>query len=515
MNTLTLRGMSYCGGAAALCMLLARVAAAQVPQATVGAAASAPEVLQAGTVELGGAEATTSDAGESGDFLYRYKPQANLVEIGAFLGALFISDSNSFRGRAIANPGGPPTVKPVSTFNPAPELGVRAGYYPLSFLGGELEGMLAIAETDAGEGATVLGARAQAVVQLPYWSVVPFALAGVGYWNVLNDVSGDDSDPAFHFGGGAKVNVTRNLAVRVDVRDSITSQRGNVSYPHNVEALAGASLVLGREQAPQDSDADGVFDDRDQCPLEAGTPADGCPIRDSDADGIMDPADQCVQQPGVAPTGCPILDVDADGVLDTDDQCLSVPGIAPTGCPDTDRDGFLDSLDKCPAAAGVSPDGCPANPDPDGDGVLGAKDSCPDQAETKNGFEDADGCPDELPAVVKAFMGVIAGIEFDNNKATIRPGSDAALNKALSVLKEYPSLRIEIIGHTDNRGAREHNVDLSQRRADAIKAYLATYGVDPSRIQTTGAGPDSPLTSNDTKAGRQKNRRIEFRVIRE
>jgi OOP family OmpA-OmpF porin len=226
----------------------------------------------------------------------------------------------------------------------------------------------------------------------------------------------------------------------------------------------------------------------------------------------MDPDDQCVREVGVAPSGCPVRDADADGVLDADDQCISEKGGAPTGCPDTDQDGFLDRADKCPELAGASPDGCVA--DADGDRILGADDRCPDRAETPNGFEDGDGCPDELPAAVKEFMGVIAGIEFDNNQASIRASSELALDKAVAVLTEYPSLRIEIIGHTDNRGSREHNIELSQRRADAVRAQLAAKGIDPNRIQTTGAGPDTPLATNDTAAGRQKNRRIEFRVIR-
>jgi OOP family OmpA-OmpF porin len=519
MKMMDVRGVSLSGGATALFVLLARSAGAQVPQAAaeaaVGAAASTPEVLQmqATTPGLGQADPATADAGGDDRFIHRYKPQANLLEAGLFVGPLFISDRNSFRGATIINPGRPPTVKPVSTFKPAPEFGIRAGYYPLAFLGGELEGMVAVAETDAGEGATVLAARAQAVLQAPYWSVVPFAVAGVGYWGVLNDASGNDSDPAFHFGGGAKVNVTQNLAVRLDVRDSITNQRGDGSYPHNIEALAGANLVFGRKAAaPQDSDRDGVLDERDQCPLEAGTTPNGCPTRDTDADGVMDPEDQCVQEAGVAPSGCPVRDADADGVLDAEDQCISEKGAAPTGCPDADQDGFLDRADKCPDVAGVSPDGCAA--DADADGIVGAEDHCPDQAETKNAFEDGDGCPDELPAAVKEFMGVIAGVEFDNNEASIRSSSDPALDKALSVLTEYPTLRVEIIGHTDNRGSREYNIELSQRRADAVKSYLVAKGVDPSRIQTTGAGPDTPLTTNDTAAGRQKNRRIEFRAIR-
>lgn len=520
MTMMVLRGALFCGGATAICALLAGSAVAQVPQAVaeaaVGANSNTPEVLQmqAATPGLGQADPTASDASYSDDFLSRYRPQANLFEAGVFVGPLFISDRNSFRAPIIVNPGRPPTVKPLSTFKPAPEIGIRAGYYPLAFFGGELEGMLAVAETDAGEGATVLAARAQAVVQLPYFRVVPFLVAGAGYWGVLNDVSGNDSDPAFHFGGGAKVHLTHNLAVRFDIRDSITNQLGDDSYPHNVEALAGANLVFGREPAaPEDSDHDGVPDERDQCPLEAGTPLDGCPIRDTDADGVLDLDDQCVREAGVGPTGCPVRDADADGVFDAEDQCISEPGGAPTGCPDADRDGFLDGADKCPAVAGVSPDGCAA--DSDGDGILGADDRCPKGAETQNGFEDGDGCPDELPVAVKEFMGVIAGIEFENDQASIRPSSEPALEQALSVLTEHPSLRIEIIGHTDSRGSREHNRRLSQRRAEAVKAHLTAKGIDPSRIQTTGGGPDTPLTTNDTAAGRQKNRRIEFRVIRQ
>jgi OOP family OmpA-OmpF porin len=334
----------------------------------------------------------------------------------------------------------------------------------------------------------------------------------MGMWRVLNDVSGDDSDMAFHFGAGAKVNLTHNLAVRLDIRDSITNQRGDNRYPNNIEALAGANLVFGRvKDAPADSDRDGVIDEHDQCPLEAGTLPNGCPIRDSDSDGIMDPDDKCAMEAGVAPTGCPIRDADSDGVLDADDQCISEKGGAPTGCPDSDQDGFLDRADQCPDVAGVAPNGCLA--DADGDGILGADDKCPDQPETNNGFEDADGCPDELPTAVKEFMGVIAGIEFDNNQAVIRPSSSIVIDKAVAVLTEYPSVRVEITGHTDDRGTRDRNLELSRQRAEAVKQRLIEKGIDPSRIEAKGEGPDAPLTSNDTAAGRQKNRRIEFRVL--
>jgi outer membrane protein OmpA-like peptidoglycan-associated protein len=485
-----------------------------VAATSVAAAAASPAASASADGTLGfQSSAVPADTGDDDDFMHRYKPQDNLWEAGLFVGPIFISDDNSFRGPTVVNPGAPPTVQPVSTFKqPAVELGLRGGYYPLSFLGGELEGMLSVAETDAGQGVTVLGARAQVVVQSPFWSLVPFLVGGAGYWNVRNEASGNDGDPAFHFGGGAKLNVTDKLAVRVDVRDSITNQRGNGPYPHNIEALAGANLVFGRQPLkPKDTDGDTITDDRDQCPLDAGTLANGCPDRDSDADGIMDTADQCVAEIGIAPTGCPVPDADHDGVSDADDQCVSDKGLAPTGCPDGDMDGFLDRVDKCPAVPGVAPEGCLA--DADADGFVGADDRCPEQSETKNGFEDTDGCPDELPAAVKDFMGVIAGIEFDNAQSSIRRSSEPVLSKALAVLTEYPSLRIEIIGHTDSRGVREKNLGLSQERAEAVKAHLVANGIAPSRIQTRGEGPDVPITTNDTPAGRQKNRRIEFRVI--
>lgn len=164
-----------------------------------------------------------------------------------------------------------------------------------------------------------------------------------------------------------------------------------------------------------------------------------------------------------------------------------------------------------PDTPGVSPDACLA--DADGDGLVGADHKCPDQPETKNGFEDSDGCRDELPTVVKEFMGVIAGIEFDSNQAVIRPSSLFAIDQAVAVLTDYPSLRIEITGHVDDRGSRERNVELSRQRAEAVRQRLIENGIDASRIEAKGYGPDMPVTSNSTAAGRQKNRCIEFRVL--
>src|SRR5690606_4629906 len=140
-------------------------------------------------------------------------------------------------------------------------------------------------------------------------------------------------------------------------------------------------------------------------------------------------------------------------------------------------------------------------------------DKCPNEAENKNGFEDADGCPDQIPDAVKKFTGVIKGIEFETGKSEIRAISAPVLEKAAAVLVQYPTLRVRVVGHTDNVGSHATNVALSKRRAEAVKAYLMKRGVEAARVETHGEGPDSPVSSNATRAGRQANRRIEFQII--
>jgi outer membrane protein OmpA-like peptidoglycan-associated protein len=214
---------------------------------------------------------------------------------------------------------------------------------------------------------------------------------------------------------------------------------------------------------------------------------EGCPIPDTDGDGILDPDDKCVTVPGVeAYQGCPIPDTDGDGILDPDDKCVDVPGVeAYQGCPipDTDKDGILD---------------------PD--------DACKDKPETKNNYKDADGCPDEIPKEVEKFSGVIKGIYFDTNKDVVKKQSEKILDEALDVFLKFPDMKVEISGHTDSQGSRDLNVDLSRRRAEAVKKWLVDRGVAASRMTTRGAGPDEPVDTNETKAGHALNRRIEFKL---
>lgn len=497
------RYLALGGSSAVLGLLAAGVAPASAQEAL-----AATVVAAEASVALQGSG--REDTSTEGDFLQQYKPQANTLELGAFVGMLFISDANSFRGPP-STTGGVVAPRPYSEYKqPAPELGARLGYFPLSFLGGEIEGMVGLAKADGGDAGTLWAGRAHVVAQLPMWRVVPFVVGGAGYWAVFNKTSGADSDPAFHFGGGVKLAANDDLSFRVDVRDSITNQRAFGDPPNSLEVSAGASLVLGRSKAPVDSDGDGYLDGNDVCPTEAGVAPEGCPIRDRDGDQIMDGDDRCPDQSGAAPLGCPVLDADADGINDDSDQCVNEPGLAPLGCPDKDGDSVIDRNDQCPGVAGVPPLGCPG--DTDQDGFADPDDKCPTEAESKNGFEDLDGCPDVLPEAVQKFTGVISGIEFDVNKDSIRSSSFRVLDQAAKVLEEYPSLKVEIAGHTDDTGSREHNLKLSEQRASSVKGYLVSRGVSADRIVTRGAGPDEPLLDEKTKKARQKNRRIEFRI---
>jgi len=105
---------------------------------------------------------------------------------------------------------------------------------------------------------------------------------------------------------------------------------------------------------------------------------------------------------------------------------------------------------------------------------------------------------------------VTHGINFDVDKATIRPESMGTLNMIVQVLKDNPDVRFEIDGHTDNSGAAAHNLQLSQQRADAVKTQLVTLGVDASRLTTKGFGDTKPISDNNTFEGKANNRRVEF-----
>jgi len=460
-------------------ILLAEPAAS----ASIGAEASssAPPAAASATAE---AAAAPVAAAPPKRWILRSRPHDHELELGLFAGVL------APRSLALRAEGGV-----AGDYAPiAPDLGLRLGYYPSRFFG--LEGELGLLPTRyADQRALLYTARAQAVIQAGWWRIAPFIAVGGGALGVRSDLAtaaGSARAPELHFGGGVRFNINDRLALRVDVRDVVVPSADNTTAAaHSAEALLGFAVRFGvgpkpaaPEPPPPDFDGDGVADADDWCSHEAGDDEHGCPHRDGDCDGVKDNIDTCPAVRGVEPDGCPPPDGDGDGVADPDDACPEAAGPAPAGCPDVD-----------------------------GDGIEVPDDRCADAPETFNGFADADGCPDELPAEVQRFSGVITGIRFDTTRAVIRPESRPTLDQAVAVLAAYPDLRLEIVGHTDDRGPRERNLELSRARADAVRAYLVDHGIAGDRVTTRGAGPDEPIADNKSADGRAANRRIEFRVL--
>ena len=137
--------------------------------------------------------------------------------------------------------------------------------------------------------------------------------------------------------------------------------------------------------------------------------------------------------------------------------------------------------------------------DSDGDGILDNLDKCPNTP--KGATVNSDGC--------WAYQGEIF---FDFNKADVKPGAYPILDEAVAVFENNPGLNLEIQGYTDSIGPEEYNLGLSQRRAEAVEAYIESKGVNPASVTAKGYGEANPVASNDTAEGRAKNRRVEFRA---
>jgi len=293
-----------------------------------------------------------------------------------------------------------------------------------------------------------------------------------------------------------------------------------------------------------DCDDDGINDNYDQCECEPGLVSQwGCP--DTDGDGIIDKMDACPNLPGIKRmNGCP--DTDGDNIADNKDDCPNVAGIARfNGCPDTDGDGIQDKDDKCVNTPGEKAyNGCPA-PDRDKDGVLDANDPCPDTYGTVRGCPDTDGdgiidkedkcptvkgiasemgCPKKkvvtTTTVSRPVLLTCETIYFNTNQSSVGNNTKdryldskenmAIFNRALAKLKENPSYRAVVQGHTDSRNTEEYNQALSERRANEVLQDLLTKGFDAGRTSAVGFGELSPVSTNDTKEGRAQNRRVEI-----
>jgi OOP family OmpA-OmpF porin len=120
--------------------------------------------------------------------------------------------------------------------------------------------------------------------------------------------------------------------------------------------------------------------------------------------------------------------------------------------------------------------------------------------------------PRPAPQPVAEKVSLTAGALFDVNKAELKPAGKSELDALAAKLQGAQIEQITVTGHTDSSGSKQLNQSLSERRADAVKAYLVSKGLDGSRIDAKGAGDTQPVASNNTAAGRAQNRRVEIDI---
>lgn len=169
----------------------------------------------------------------------------------------------------------------------------------------------------------------------------------------------------------------------------------------------------------------------------------------------------------------PPSDSDGDGVIDDNDRCPNTPAgaaVNAVGCPDTDGDGFYDDVDQCPNTI-------------------------------KGALIDDVGCGYQL-----------SGVQFGFDSDVLAPSAENLLDEVADRLKQNKNVGLVLEGYTDSRGADAYNLDLSTRRAQSAKDYLASQGVSPYRMVVVGKGEADPVATNETEEGRAANRRVVLKV---
>ena len=283
--------------------------------------------------------------------------------------------------------------------------------------------------------------------------------------------------------GGARVYLAKSSHLELGAGAGLGGLGGNpevrgflgiVFEPRSGHRAGGRAVVVAAAPPPPgpgDRDGDKILDDVDQCPDDP-----------EDDDGFQDD------------DGCPDPDNDGDKIADADDLCADEP---------EDFDGIQDE------------DGCPED-DADHDRIADADDHCPLEPENWNTFEDDDGCPDHgVVTVGDTGFVVLKEINFEFDSAVIKKDSYGILDTIAKTILLNPDIRtIEVGGHTDERGSDAYNLDLSQRRAEAVVAYLTRAGVEAGRLTAQGYGETMPKIRKHTPAAWRANRRVEFVILK-
>lgn len=332
---------------------------------------------------------------------------------------------------------------------------------------------------------------------------------------------------------GVKYRITSDIEAGMAAGPGVTPGYGTPDVRF-VGSLAYTPDKFAPKPPPPDGDKDGVADSEDKCPDKAqGDKPDpkkpGCPAPpDKDKDGIADDADACLDVAGVEnadPTknGCP-GDSDGDGVIDAQDKCPDKaqgdkPDPQMVGCPapaDKDNDGVYDLDDQCPNVAGLpntdrTQHGCP--PDSDGDSIRDDLDACPEIRGAKDPDPKKNGCP-KVVRIVGSEIIILQQVQFATGTAKLTGNSDEILSEVAGVLKERAEiLKLEVQGHTDNKGNKAANKTLSQSRAESVMKALIGKGITAERLTAKGYGQEVPIGDNGTEEGRAKNRRVQFKIL--
>jgi outer membrane protein OmpA-like peptidoglycan-associated protein len=200
---------------------------------------------------------------------------------------------------------------------------------------------------------------------------------------------------------------------------------------------------------------------------------------------------------------------------------------------DTDGDSVPDKADNCPDRAEDTDgfddaDGCP-DIDNDNDRVLDIADKCPTESENLNGFADDDGCIDAVPPEIESLRGTIEGLIYGEGETAVRDSAQKAIQQIAKTLLAQPSVKIILVGHTDDREAKAFVMppakdqpapdlttiatDLARARAEAVRQALVAAGLSEARVVVDGVGAEEPVTDNNSAKGRLANRRVEIKLF--
>ncbi len=344
------------------------------------------------------------------------------------------------------------------------------------------------------------------------------------YSDDLNLISGDDDGGTADYDNDAYWNAVAGLTFSGEDENADADKDG---LTNKIEKQ------LGTNKNNPDSDGDGLLDGEEFTthqtePLKVDSDGDGLSDydevkthntnprnADSDGDGLDDKAE--VVTYGTDPLKA---DTDGDGLNDKDEVMTYK-----TDPKKADTDG--DMLSDGDEVLKYKTD--PMKMDSDGDGLNDGDEvtthkTDPNKADTDGGTVN-DGIEvnrgsnplnpdDDVMKVAAGASIVLEGVNFATGKADITAESEVVLEKVYQAMKNFPDVVVEIRGYTDSQGRREANIQLSQRRADAVRQWMIAKGIDGSRMTAKGYGPDNPIADNGTAEGRAKNRRIEFYRIK-